>query len=166
MPPTIASVKRLFLVNAVLTFAASLIAGWIGLLLFETHWYWAMVAAIAVLVGQNVQVRLTRGMQRFLGTVVGVALAAGIMWIDPPIIVVLAIAIFCQGFIEMIVLRNYAAAMIFITVIALLMVNMASPIPQETLMFNRMMETLVGVIVGMIVTVLTQLKDVERWALK
>lgn len=165
MPPTIAPVQKRFVVNATLTFSASLIAGWLGLLLFETHWYWAMVAAIAVLVGQNIHVRLTRGLQRFLGTVVGVVLAAGIMWIDLPIVVVLAIAIFCQGFIEMIVLRNYAAAMIFITVIALLMVNIASPVAQETLMFNRIMETLVGVIVGMIVTVLAQMKDVERWSM-
>lgn len=162
LPPEIAPVKRDYVINTVLTTSAALISGWLGLLLFETHWYWAMVAAIAVLVGQNLYARLTRGLQRFLGTVIGVMLAAAIMWVDPPLIVVLAIAIFCQGFIEMIVLRNYAAAMIFITVIALLMVNLASPIPQETLMFSRTMETLVGVIVGMVVTVFAQMADLER----
>lgn len=120
-----------------------------------------MVAAIAVLVGSNIHARLTRGLQRFLGTLVGVVLAATVMWIDPPILVVLILAIFCQGFIEMIILRNYAAGMIFITVIALVMVNMASPFPQETFIRNRVFETLIGVIVGMSVTIAVQLKDYD-----
>lgn len=160
--PVVIPVERKFIINAALTTVASLIAGLLGLLLFETHWYWAMVAAIAVLVGQNIHLRLTRGLQRFLGTVIGVMLAAAIMSVDPPVLVILGIAIFCQGFIEMIVLRNYAAAMIFITVIALLMVNLASPFPQETLMFNRIMETLVGVIIGMAATLVAQMLDLER----
>lgn len=161
-PPVIASFEPRFVTNAIMIFTASLIAGLTGLLLFGDHWYWAMIASIAVLVGPNIHARLTRGLQRFLGTVVGVVFAAGVMWIDPPIIIVLVIAIVCQGTIELIVLRNYAAAMILITIIALTMVNMASPLPQETLIRNRVLETLVGVIVGMAVTVVVQMMDVDR----
>lgn len=150
-----------FKINAAMIFIAALVSGWVGLALLTDHWYWAMVAAIAVLVGAHIHARLTRGVQRFLGTLVGVVLASAVMWIDPPLLVVLALTIFCQGFIEMIVLRNYAAAMIFITLIALLMVNMASPLPQETLIRNRVFETLIGVIVGMTVTILAQFWDFE-----
>lgn len=120
-----------------------------------------MVASIAVLVGPTIHARLTRGLQRAMGTAVGVIFAGAIMAIDPPVVVVLLIAIFCHGFIEMIVLRNYAVAMIFITIIALVMVNLASPIPQQTLISNRVLETFLGVAIGMIVTAIVQTWDFE-----
>lgn len=159
--PITVQLKTRHYMNAVMVLVASLLAGWAGLLLFGDHWYWAMIAAIAVLVGANIHSRLTRGFQRFLGTVVGVVFAAGVLWVDPPVIAVLAIAIVCQGIIELIVLRNYAGAMIFITVIALVMVNMASPLPYETLIRNRVLETLLGVVIGMTVTVAAQMADIE-----
>ena len=161
LAPAFEPLQKKHVVNAKMVFAASLIAGWAGLLLIGDHWYWAMIAAIAMLIGATIHARLTRGLQRFFGTLVGVFFAAGVLWIDPPILAVFAIAIFCQGIIELIILRNYAAAMIFITVIALVMVNMASPLSHETLMSNRLLETLIGVVAGMVVTVAVQMMDIE-----
>lgn len=148
-------------VNAITIVAATLIAGWIGLLLFDEHWYWAMIATIAVLTGANIHARLTRGVQRFLGTAIGVFAAAGILEIDPPVVWVLVIAVVCQGIIELVVLRNYAMAMISITVIALLMVNMATSTPASTIIQDRVLETLLGVVVGMVATIVVQLFDID-----
>lgn len=150
-----------FLVNAITIFVGVLASGWLGLVLFDDHWYWATIAAIATLTGANTHARLTRGVQRFLGTAVGVVFAAAVMWLDPPILVVICIAILAQGLIELIVLRNYALAMVFITVIALLMVNMASPLSTATLIKDRVLETLVGVFVGMVLTIAVQMTDIE-----
>lgn len=159
--PMVAPLLTKHVANAIMILVASALAGWAGLILFGDHWYWAMIAAIAVLVGANIHARLTRGLQRFLGTAVGVFLAAAVLWIDPPIIIVFGIAIFCQGFIELIILRNHAAGMIFITVIALVMVNMASPLSSDILIRNRVLETLLGVVIGMTVTVAAQMLDIE-----
>lgn len=149
------------LIHVVMVFSATLLAGWTALLIFEHHWYWAMVAATAMLVGADTHAKLARGFQRFLGTALGVALAAMVMWLGPPVFVVFAIAIVCQGLIELIVLRNYALAMVLITVSALIMVHLASPIPAGTLIRNRLLETLLGVIAGMAVTVVVQAMDLE-----
>ncbi len=47
---------------------AALLAGVAGALLVGTHWYWAMVGAVAAVGGAHVTARLIRGVQRLVGT--------------------------------------------------------------------------------------------------
>src|SRR5690625_393957 len=53
----------------------ALLAGLIGQTFDDDHWYWAMVAASVVLAGKATTARLTRSLQRFVGTTLGVLIA-------------------------------------------------------------------------------------------
>lgn len=131
----------------------SLLAGTAGLLLLGTHWYWAMVGAVAALSGAHVTARLVRGAQRLVGTILGVAVAAGLLALNLPPLATIAIAIVCQADAEMFVGRNYGIAMIFITPLALLMVHLAVPADPVILLRDRMLDTIIGVVIGTLVAV-------------
>ncbi|MBM3714373.1 MAG: FUSC family protein [Actinobacteria bacterium] len=132
---------------------AALLAGVAGLLLVGTHWYWAVVGAVAAVGGAHVTARLIRGAQRLAGTLLGVLVAAGLLALHLPAWAVILIAVALQAGAELFVGRNYGIAMVFITPLALLMVSLASPTPPELLLRDRVLETVIGVAVGTVVAV-------------
>jgi uncharacterized membrane protein YccC len=131
----------------------ALLAGLAGLLLVGTHWYWAMVGAVAALGGAHVRARIIRGAQRLTGTLLGIVVAAGLLALHlPPLATILA-AVVLQAGAEMFVGRNYGIAMVFITPLALLMVELAAPNDPALLLRDRMIDTLIGVTIGTAVAV-------------
>ena len=134
---------------------AALLAGIAGVLLIETHWYWAMVGAVAAVGGAHVTARLIRGVQRLAGTLVGVLIAAGLLALSLPPWAVLLAAVAMQVGAELFVGRNYGIAMVFITPLALLMISLASPTPPDMLLRDRVLETVIGVAVGTIVAIVS-----------
>ena len=119
--------------------------------LLDGHWYWACIAAISAVTGPNTHARVARGVQRFLGTVLGVVLTAGLLSLDPSAEVLLVVAVLCQALTELTILRNYAIGMTPITVFALVMVHLASPEHAENILGDRIMETFVGIVAGLAV---------------
>lgn len=134
---------------------AALLAGVVGALLIGTHWYWAMVGAVAAVGGAHVTARLIRGVQRLVGTLLGVLIAAGLLALDLPPWIVLLVAVALQAGAELFVGRNYGIAMLFITPLALLMVSLASPVAPEMLLRDRVIETVIGVAVGTLVAIVS-----------
>ncbi|WJS89856.1 FUSC family protein [Microbacterium testaceum] len=134
---------------------AALLAGVAGALLIGTHWYWAMVGAVAAVGGAHVTARLIRGVQRLVGTLLGVLIAAGLLALDLPSWIVLLVAVALQAGAELFVGRNYGIAMLFITPLALLMVSLASPVAPEMLLRDRVIETVIGVAVGTLVAIVS-----------
>lgn len=134
---------------------AALLAGVIGVLLVGTHWYWAMVGAVAAVGGAHVTARLIRGVQRLVGTLLGVLIAAGLLALHLPPWLVIVVAVVLQAGAELFVGRNYGIAMLFITPLALLMVSLASPVAPEMLLRDRVIETLIGVAVGTVVAIVS-----------
>lgn len=134
---------------------AALLAGVIGVLLVGTHWYWAMVGAVAAVGGAHVTARLIRGVQRLVGTLLGVLIAAGLLALHLPPWLVIVVAVALQAGAELFVGRNYGIAMLFITPLALLMVSLASPVAPEMLLRDRVIETLIGVAVGTVVAIVS-----------
>lgn len=128
-------------------------AGFAGLLIMDSHWYWAAVGAVAAVSGPQLNARVIRGIQRLVGTLLGVLVAAGILAIDLPPLAVIALVVVLQGAAELFVGRNYGIAMVFITPLALLMVHLAAPTPVDMLLQDRAIETVIGVAVGTIVAV-------------
>lgn len=128
-------------------------AGFAGLLIMDSHWYWAAVGAVAAVSGPQLNARVIRGIQRLVGTLLGVLVAAGILAIDLPPLAVIALVVALQAAAELFVGRNYGIAMIFITPLALLMVHLAAPTPVDMLLQDRAIETVIGVAVGTIVAV-------------
>lgn len=130
-------------------------AGIAGLLLGGTHWYWAAVGAVAAVSGAQLNARIIRGIQRLIGTLLGVLVAAGVLALDLPPIAVIALVVVLQGVAELFIGRNYGIAMVFVTPLALLMVHLAAPTPVDALLTDRVLETLIGVAVGTVVAVVS-----------
>jgi len=134
---------------------ATLLAGIAGVLLVGTHWYWAMVGAVAAVGGAHVTARLIRGVQRLVGTLLGVLIAAGLLALHLPPWLVIVAAVVLQAGAELFIGRNYGLAMIFVTPLALLMVSLASPVGTVLLLRDRVLETVIGVAVGTIVAIVS-----------
>ncbi len=66
------------------------------------------------------------------------------------------VVVVLQAAAELWVGRNYAIALVAVTPLALLMVQLVSPVPVGTLVFDRAVETVIGVIVGVAVGWLTR----------
>jgi hypothetical protein len=133
----------------------TLLAGAVGVLLVGTHWYWAMVGAVAALGGAHVTARLVRGVQRLGGTVLGVLIAAGLLALPLPALATIAVAVLLQAGAELFVGRNYGIAMIFITPLALLMVELAVPADPTLLLRDRLIDTVIGVAIGTLVAIVS-----------
>lgn len=120
------------------------------------HPYWAMVSAVVPLTHQDFTGQLARGAQRVLGTAAGLGLAAVLLAADLPGLALILVVVALQAGAELWVGRNYAIALIAVTPLALLMVHLVSPVPTGTLLFDRGVETVIGVLVGITVGWLTR----------
>ncbi|MDQ1128916.1 FUSC family protein [Microbacterium sp. SORGH_AS_0888] len=129
------------------------LAGIAGLTFVGTHWYWAMVAAVAALGGPHVNARIARGVQRLAGTLAGVLVAAGLLSLHLPPVATIAVAVLCQMGAELFISRNYGIAMVFITPLALLMIELAVPADPAQLLRDRVLDTVIGVLIGTAVAV-------------
>ncbi|MFJ6678031.1 FUSC family protein [Microbacterium sp. NPDC091382] len=149
---------------AITVAVATLLGGVAGFVLLDSHWYWAMVGAVAAVSGPHVKARVIRGIQRLIGTVLGVLVAAAILALGVPPLGVILIAVALQATAELFVGRNYAIAMVFITPLALLMVQLAAPTTVSVLLSDRLLETLIGIVAGTAVAVASALARRRRIA--
>jgi uncharacterized membrane protein YccC len=115
------------------------------------HPYWAMVSAVVPLVAADPVRQVVRGLHRVVGTALGLGLAAVLLTLDlgPLALVLLAVAL--QVAAELLIGRNYAVALVAVTPLALLMVHLVSPTPVGTLLLDRAVETVIGVLIGIAV---------------
>ncbi|WP_270241359.1 FUSC family protein [Rothia kristinae] len=143
-------------------FLAPLIAGLLGQASGLSHSYWAMVAAAAAIAGPNSRARLHRGVQRVIGTFGGVLITAFVLSQDPqPWHLVVWVTIF-QFLTETYVLRNYAFATLFITPLALLMLQLGHPSSVGTVLTARLAETAIGGAVAIVLVLLTRTREERR----
>lgn len=123
------------------------VAGLIPTTLGLDYPYWAMVAAAAALATTGPDEQLVRAGHRLTGTVAGVAVAWLIMSSDlPPLLTIAAICVL-QMCAELFVVRNYGLALVFVTPLALVMLDFAHPQPDLSLLLSRILETAIGVAV-------------------
>jgi hypothetical protein len=137
-----------YLVAAGLAGTLATLAGqWLGF----GHNYWAMVAAVVPLVGRTTRHRISRGVQRIIGTVLGLVVLAGIIALNPaPWQMVLVMAI-CQFGAELYIARQYVLAQIFVTPLALVSTLLVAPAAPGILLRDRIVETVIGATVGIAV---------------
>ncbi|MDQ4503559.1 FUSC family protein [Sinomonas sp. ASV322] len=130
---------------------AGLAATAVGQALGFGHNYWAMVAAVVPLVGHSTRHRVSRGLQRVLGTVVGLVLLAGIAALQPaPWAMVVLIAV-CQFGAEMLIARQYFLAQVCVTPLALLSTLLVAHTDPGVLLHDRFIDTAIGSVVGVAV---------------
>ncbi|WP_460801898.1 FUSC family protein [Microbacterium sp. GXF6406] len=131
------------------------VAGAIATAIGIGHPYWAMVSVTVPLAAADAKGRSLRGIQRVIGTLLGVLVTWAVLSFDPsPVALIIVIGI-AQAGAEMFVGRNYGFALLFITPLALCMVQLVHPIPVTQLIADRAIETVLGVAVGLAITLLT-----------
>lgn len=135
---------------------ATLLAGGVALLMDNAHAYWA--AAFAVLVVQTGGTRsaqMQRALQRTVGTAAGLLVFAVILELDPSHWWLVAIVVCFQGTIELLITRNYVAAVTFMTPLALVIASQLGVMDTETMMLDRGLDTVIGVSSAVLVLVVS-----------
>ncbi|MBJ7339952.1 FUSC family protein [Mycolicibacterium sp.] len=131
---------------------AAPLAGAAAELLGIGHAYWAIAAAVLVLhQGADRSRTLRRGADRLAGTWVGLILAAGILLLHPQGWWLALILAALQLVIELLVVRHYGLASVFITAAALTIATGSHRVDVGDLLLARGSDTLVGCAVGVAV---------------
>ena len=130
--------------------------------------YWAMAAAVLILhQGAPLWHAMRRGAERLAGTWIGLALAAAIIAIHPQGWLLAAVLALLNFAIEMLVVRNYLLASVFITSTALTIGTASHPLaPGQVghLLLTRG-DTLIGCAIGLAVYLaLARRQETQRLA--
>ncbi len=132
---------------------AAVAAGAIGAALDLERAYWAVAAAVLMLhQGREWLGTLQRSIERVAGTWAGLLLAGALLWHQPHGLWLVLLITVVQFTVEMLVLRNYALAVVFITVAALTLAT--GGLPVEDLggyLLARGVDTAVGCAVALVV---------------
>ncbi|SDB93931.1 Fusaric acid resistance protein-like [Raineyella antarctica] len=138
---------------------ATLVTGALTTLMGIGHPYWGMVAAAAPLAAPTTGRQVQRGLHRIIGTLGGLVIAAlCLLFLPQGLPIIIAIIIFQAGA-ELFVIRNYTLGLLSITPLALLMGQLVHPQPIGTVLWDRGVETAVGVLVSVAFTFLTHADD-------
>ncbi|MDO5617853.1 FUSC family protein [Kocuria sp.] len=131
---------------------AVLIASVSVLLLHVGHPYWAVLSALIILHMQTGRTELTvRAAHRVVGTGIGVVLYLGFALAHPGPWLVLGIVVVALYGLELMAPTNYAIATVCVTGLALLMSPVTSDAQMESLIRDRLVETVVGVSAAVLV---------------
>lgn len=125
------------------------LAGGMALLLGLGHGYWAAISAAAVLHSINVRTAAQRAVQRTLGTVAGLMLALGVLAARPDPVVLVLVIVLLEFMLEYVVARNYGLGVVFLTPLALLLSDLASPSPAGALVQDRALSSFLGIVIGL-----------------
>ncbi|QTX03908.1 FUSC family protein [Agromyces archimandritae] len=126
-------------------------AGAIALAFGIGHPYWAVVTLVAVVPPAGAAHSTSRSVHRVLGTLGGVVITGLVLWADPPIQVLVVVIAIGQFGAEVLVGRHYGAALLCITPLALVVAHIAHPQPLGLLLADRVLETVIGSAVGLVV---------------
>lgn len=135
---------------------AVMTAGLISTLAGIERPYWAMVAAVVPLTVPGLGHQLTRALHRVVGTVIGVLFAGVLLALHLPGPAVVVVVVLLQGSAELLIVRHYGLALVFITPLALLLGSLDHPGPVAPVLVARLVETVIGTAVGALAAVLTR----------
>jgi uncharacterized membrane protein YccC len=132
--------------------AAVLVSALASIFHFERA-YWAVAAAVLMLhQGFDWTRTLQRSIERLLGTWIGLLLAGAILLIHPQGVWLALTVMALQFTIEMLVMRNYALAAVFITGAALTIAAGGHPVEEAgSYLWARGIDTLMGCVLALIV---------------
>ncbi|MCW2812464.1 MAG: Fusaric acid resistance protein [Friedmanniella sp.] len=131
---------------------AAAVAGTLATLLHLGHPYWATLTAVVPMAAPDTGSRLVRALHRVVGTGAGLLVAAGVLALHPRGWTLVALVAAAQFGAELLVLRNYALALVCITPLALLMTTLGGAPDVPQLLWDRAVETLLGISVGVVAT--------------
>lgn len=130
------------------TTVALAVALWIASMTTLGHGYWAAVTVAATLPRPYAPHAFTRIFHRVIGTAAGVVVAGAYLYLDPPPLVVVLVVAVCQFGAEIFVGKIYGVALLFVTPLALSVGRLSTAISTESLLTDRLFETLIGGVVA------------------
>ncbi|HXH34563.1 MAG TPA: FUSC family protein [Plantibacter sp.] len=132
----------------------------IGALLGLGHGYWIAGSAVAILsVGHSRTLSATRGVHRVLGTLVGAAIFLLVASLEPHGYVLAVVLAALQFTIELVVIRHYALALVFITPLVLTISTSSSNQPVLAIVGERVLDTVIGAAVAMVLLLVSWGRD-------
>jgi uncharacterized membrane protein YccC len=124
------------------------VAAGVGRILGLDHSYWVGLTAAASLQAGNVTLLLHRSLNRLAGTAVGVGLAWAVFTLHPAVIVVALVAVLTQFLGEVLIRAAYALGMIFVSILALSIYDLAVPSARiGSAVGARVQDTAIGAVV-------------------
>ncbi|QGU27951.1 FUSC family protein [Microbacterium oryzae] len=120
------------------------------------HPYWAIVSVVVPMAAPTAAARTLRGVQRVVGTLAGVLVTWVLLSFSPSPLALILIVTAMQVGAELFVGRNYTVSLLFITPLALCMVQLGHPLPVAQLVSDRAIETVLGVAVALALTLVTR----------
>lgn len=123
----------------------------VGYLLEFKNTYWISIATVAIIQGRNFEHVRQRNMHRILGTFIGIGFAWLILVFNPEKMIIIFIITILQFIIELLIVRNYGFAVIFITPLTILLAETASETHHDVgaLMTARLIDTVIGSLIGL-----------------
>lgn len=151
--PALTSDSRLLLLRVVIV---SIIGVLLGLVVDPERTYWIVGSAVAVIgVAAARRAAFQRGLHRMLGTIVGAGVYILLALLHPAGIWLALLLGALQFSIELVVVRHYALALVFITPLVLLLTGAATgSIGSLDVAGERIIDTLVGAVLGAVSGVL------------
>lgn len=147
------------LMNALVAGVAGFIAVAVGLQTGFGHHYWAMVAAVVPLQALRARHAVFRGTQRILGALLGLIPLGIVLALHLDAWGTVAAVAVCQFMVELLVIRQYLLAQMFVTPLALLSISLAGRASPAGLLGDRIVETAIGSLVGMAVLLAVRYPD-------
>ena len=136
---------------------AAAIAASVGAALDLERAYWIVAAAVLIVhQGWDWHRSVQRGLERITGTLLGLALAGAVLWLAPQGLWLALTLAALQFLICMLVVHNYALAVVFITGIAITMASggqVGDNIAE--LLWTRAIDTIIGCTIGIGVLLVT-----------
>lgn len=125
----------------------------IGNLLDLKSAYWIPVSALAILQGKDLIHTRQRNLHRIFGTFIGMGLTWLILFLQPNGLTIVLIIAALQFIIELIIVRNYGLAVIFITPLTIFLAENSAGmmININELMQARILDTIIGSLIGVLV---------------
>lgn len=139
--------SRMLLIRVVIV---SIVGVLLGLVVDPDRTYWIVGSAVAVIgVAAARRAAFQRGLHRMLGTVVGAGLYILLALLHPAGIWLALLLGLLQFSIELVVVRHYALALVFITPLVLLLTGAATgSIGSLDVAGERIVDTIVGAVLG------------------
>ncbi|MGK4578658.1 FUSC family protein [Kitasatospora sp. HPMI-4] len=146
--------RAVLLVPALRMVLGTGVAGGLAVALHLGHAYWAAISAAAVLHSVDIRTTAHRTVQRTLGTVAGLAIALGVLELQPTPTELVLVIVALEFLLEDMVARNYGLGVVFLTPMALLLTDLTLPAPAERLIRDRALSSVLGIAIGLLCALL------------
>lgn len=142
------------LVNAGRIVAAIAASAALAMAVGLSHPMWAAMGAMAAMQGVSYHITVQRGLQRLLGNIAGAVIAAALLGLGLGYWGAVVAIVACQIAAEIWAPVNYAIASTAVTPMALLLTALSAGLTPEAAI-DRVADTLIGIVVGIVIAAVT-----------